>query len=162
MITWCWWTSHHHHHHTHTIVLDKVSLLWFAGTQAKLCTVHKPGLEREQLKSGWMTGPLIKCSGSQELLWLQAHVLPVIIKVANSKPCYWSKGEMLNLIASLCALPCADRQILSRHMQHRLSTHRLHEHCSGQSGVVGLGTKALHVHLCPFIQMPVSHHSGNS
>ena len=130
--------------------------------QAKLCIVHKPGLEREQLKCGWMTGPLIKCSGSQELLWLQAHVLPVIIKVANSKPCYWSKGELLSLIASLCAMPCADRQILSRHTQQRLSTHGLHEHCSGQSGVVGLGTKALHVHLCPFIQMPVSHHSGKS
>ena len=55
-----------------------------------------------------MTGPLIKCSGSQELLWLQAHVLLVIIEVAESKPCYWSKGEMLNLITSLCAVPCAD------------------------------------------------------
>ena len=131
--------------------------------QAKLCIVHKPGLEREQVKSGWMTGPLRKCSVSLELLWLQIpHVLLVVVEVADSKPCCWSKGEMLNLIASLCGLPCADRQILSRHMQHRLSTHRLHEHCSGQSGVVGLGTKALHVHLCPFIQMPVSHHSGKS
>jgi hypothetical protein len=87
MITWCWWTSHHHHHHTHTIVLDKVSLLWFAGTKAKLCTVHKPGLEREQLKSGWMKGLLRKCSGSLELLWLQTpHVLLVVVEVADSQP----------------------------------------------------------------------------
>ena len=133
MITWCWWTSHHHHHHTHNIALDKVSLLCFAGTQAKLCTVHKPGLEREQLNSSWMTGLLRKCSGSQELLWLQAPHVLIILQVADSKPCYWSKGEMLNLIASLCAVLCADRQILSRHTQQRWSTHGLSEHCSGHS-----------------------------
>jgi hypothetical protein len=65
-----------------------------------------------------MTGTLRKYSGSLEILWLQAHVLLVIIKVADSKPCYWSKGEMLNLITSLCAVPCADRQIHAAEMEH--------------------------------------------
>ena len=52
---------------------------------------------------------------------------------ADSELCCWSKGELLSLIASLCAVPCADRQILSRHTQQRWSTHGLSEHCSGHS-----------------------------